>query len=300
MTRVAMLMTAWALLGAPQAAQSQTPQAAGDALLAADRAFASTAAGLDIVPALTAMFAPGVIYPGPGGKLYRGVDEVTASLSANPDNADGHVTWAPIRVGLSADGTHGFTFGFMTQTRRDGRVVPLKYMAYWVKGDRGWRVAGYKRARRPEGDANTAPMPALLPATLVAPTTDAATLDTLRQGLRDAERAFSNEAQKAGLGPAFVTWGSPTAVNMGGPASASYVVGNGAIGTLVGDGKTGSSPVEWSSDEVLVATSGDLGISFGHIRPNGPPPAGAPAGGSPFFTIWYRASPSGPWRYIAE
>ena len=50
----------------------------------------------------------------------------------------------------------------------------------------------------------------------------------------------------------------------------------------------------------VVASSGDLGISFGYIRPNGKPPDGAPPQGSPFFTIWHRASPTAPWRYIAE
>lgn len=282
------------------APQNVSPQGAADELLAADRGFASRAAGLDVVDALTAMFAADVILPGPPGRLYRGADEAAASLRSNPDNADGHLAWTPVRVGLSADGSHGFTFGFMTQTRQNGTTVPLKYMAYWVKGDAGWRVAGYKRARRPEGNAATTPMAPLLPARLVPARQDAARLEALRQGLRDAERAFSDEAQKVGLGPAFVTWGSPTAVNMGGPTTPSYVVGNTAIGALVGGGRAGASPVEWSSDRVLVASSGDLGISFGHIRPNGPPPAGAPPDGQPFFTIWYRASPTGPWRYIAE
>jgi hypothetical protein len=47
---------------------------------------------------------------------------------------------------------------------------------------------------------------------------------------------------------------------------------------------------------VLVAASGDLGITFGYIRSTtdkDQPPA-------PFFTIWRRASTAEPWRYIAE
>jgi hypothetical protein len=58
--------------------------------------------------------------------------------------------------------------------------------------------------------------------------------------------------------------------------------------------------VHWSSEVAVVASSGDLGISFGYIRPHGAPPAGAPPQGQPFFTIWTRASPTAPWRYIAE
>jgi ketosteroid isomerase-like protein len=295
-----MVAVAW-LTAAPQRADAPvSPAAAADALLAADRAFSSAAASGDAVTGLTAMFAPGVIMPGPPGVLHRGLAAVTASLRANPDTTTGQVEWTPIRVGLSADGEHGFTFGFMTLQRPDGTRLPLKYMSYWVKGETGWRVAGYKRARRPEGDAATALMAPLLPARLMPASRDAARLEQLRQGLRDAERAFSNEAQQAGLGPAFVTWGSQAAVNMGGPGNASYVVGNTAIGALVGGDRPGPSPVEWSTDVALVASSGDLGISFGYIRPNRPPPAGAPAQGSPFFTIWHRPRPDGPWRYIAE
>jgi hypothetical protein len=50
---------------------------------------------------------------------------------------------------------------------------------------------------------------------------------------------------------------------------------------------------------VLVAPSGDLGISFGMIRPNQAPPPGQPAA-TPFFTIWMRDGPGDPWLYVAE
>ena len=280
---------------------SMTPQAAADALLAADRRFAAASASTDAVTGLTAMFTADVIMPGPPGTLHRGLTQVAASLRANPDNADARVEWTPIGVGLAADGEHGFTFGFMTLRRKDGTTMPLKYMAYWVKGDGGWRVAGYKRARRPEGDVSTALLPPLLPSKLVPANADPARLASLRQELSAAERAFSDEAQRVGLGAAFTTWGSARAVNMGGPNSPGYVVGNVAIGRSVGGGSTApSSPVEWSTDVAIVASSGDLGISFGYIRPNAAPPAGASPQGSPFFTIWHRPGATGPWRYIAE
>jgi ketosteroid isomerase-like protein len=277
------------------------PAAAAEVLMAADRAYAAAGANTDAVSALTAMFAPDVIMPGPPAALHRGLAAATAALRTNPDNVDGRVEWTPIRVGLSADGQHGFTFGFMTQHRKDGTQAPLKYMAYWVKGATGWRVAGYKRARRAEGEVSTAVMAPLVPATLVAPSTDAARGEALRTSLSEAERAFSDESQTVGLGAAFTKWGSETAVNMGGPNNAGYAVGAAAIGKNVGSGAPGpTSPVEWSTDVAIVASSGDLGISFGFIRPNAKPADGKTPQGNPFFTIWYRATPAGPWRYIAE
>lgn len=281
------------------AAAPLTPAAAVEALLAADRAAAAHAATRPLVEGLTAMFAPDVIVPGPPARLYRGLDEVAAFLRASPD-ADGRASWTPVRGGVSADGRHGFTFGFMTVTRPTGAASPLKYMAYWVQQADGWRVVGYKRARRADGAADMAPMAPHLPAALVAPRTDAAWLERQRASLVAAERAFSDEAQRIGLGPAFVNHGLPTAVNMGGAASTSYVVGAAAIGRLIGEGSPQpTSPVEWSTDVAVVASSGDLGISFGVIRPHAPPPAGAPPG-VPFFTIWARPTPDAPWRYIAE
>ena len=280
---------------------SEQANAAGEALLAADRGFSAASAKTDAVTGLTAMFAPDVIMPGPPGTLHRGVAQVTASLRANPDNADARLEWTPIGVGLSADGGQGYTYGFMTLRRKDGTTMPLKYMSYWVKGDAGWRVAGYKRARRPEGEPPPTQLQRVLPMTLVPANADPARLEALRHELTATERAFSDEAQRVGLGAAFTTWGSPLAVNMGGPNSAGYVVGNVAIGRSVGGGAPSTtSPVEWSTDVAIVASSGDLGISFGYIRPNAPPAGNAPPPGSPFFTIWHRPAATGPWRYIAE
>ncbi|MEZ5289642.1 MAG: DUF4440 domain-containing protein [Vicinamibacterales bacterium] len=293
---------------APPAAASVTIAAAPDAallraaddLLAADRAFSASGATTNVVTALTAMFRPDVIVPQPTG-LVRGIDAARAALEASPENREGRATWTPIRAGVSADGQHGFTFGFMTVRLAEGKESALKYMAYWVRQPEGWRVAGYKRARRGAGEVSVTPMAPHVPARAMPVVTDAARLAAGRQSLVDAEQEFSDAAAKVGLGPAFVSHGAPTAVNMGGPDHAAYVVGNDAIGALVGEGAPGvPSPVVWSSETAVVAPSGDLGISFGYIRPRaagGAPPAGP---GRPFFTIWVRESPAAPWRYIAE
>lgn len=51
--------------------------------------------------------------------------------------------------------------------------------------------------------------------------------------------------------------------------------------------------------DALLAADRDLGVTFGLIVPK--PTAGeAPRAGIPFFTVWRRASPSVPWRYVAE
>jgi len=284
----------------PQA--PRRPEEAVAELLAADRGFAGAAAHTDVAGALAPMLAPEVVFgPVPGGRFAQGRDQALAAVQANPDNLGGRLEWAPIRGGVSADGQHGFTFGYMTLIKADGARVPIKYMAYWIRQTGGWRAAVYKRARRPAGEVTLAMMPPSLPDHLVPVTTDAASIARHLESLDQAERAFSQEAQQVGLGAAFAKWGSADAVNMGGPDAPAFVVGARAIGGEIGAGSPGtSSPVSWAPDRVIVASSGDLGVTIGFIRPNQPSAGGSQATGTPFFTIWRRAGPGAPWRYVAE
>lgn len=276
-----------------------TPQTAVEQLLEADRAFGAAGANTTLIPALTAMFAPDVIMQAPGG-MRRGVPEATEALRANPANATATLAWAPVRGGISADGLHGFTYGYMTMTPGTGAPVPLKYLAYWVKRDGKWLVAGYKRRARAAGDVATALLPPAMPAQLITAVTDPASVAAHRAGLIAAEQAFSDEAQQIGLGAAFTKHGWPDAMNMGGPNDAGFVIGNELIGRNIGEGSpTNSSPVFWSADEAIVASSGDLGVTFGLIRSRPQPNAsGPPPPPQPFFTIWRRIN--GVWKYIAE
>jgi hypothetical protein len=277
-----------------------TPRSIADELLAADAAASAASAKTTVIPGLTAMFAQDVIMPAPGVGFARGIAAATEALKANPDNAAGRVEWTPIRAGVSADGTHGFTYGYMTLHKADGTTAPVKYLSYWVKRDGRWQVVAYKRRLRSPGDVNMTMIAPSLPERLVSPKTDRALLDSLEKGLVAAEQGFSDEAQKIGLGAAFTNHGLPDAMNMGGPNDPAFVIGADAIGKSVGAGQpTNSSSLTWSADSAIVASSGDLGVTIGYIRPKTTPTA-APQPPIPFFTIWRRASPTSPWRYIAE
>lgn len=289
------IVTACAGRPASNGARSTSPGAVVDDLLSADRAFAAASARTDLVSGLTAMFADDVVMPAPPGVWLEGIANVTQSLRAAADNAGARAEWTPVRGGVSADAQHGFTFGYMTVTRANGTRLPLKYLAYWVRSPAGWRVAAYKRARRPEGDAPLALLDPAVPPAIVATSRDSVARAAFGRSLRDAEQSFSDEAQRIGLGPAFTKYGSSDAMNMG-PGSA-FVIGAEQIGRLIGGPEqAATSPVHWKSDRVLVASSGDLGISFGMIRSNADPAAPA----APFFTIWRRARPTDAWRYVAE
>jgi ketosteroid isomerase-like protein len=272
-----------------------------DSLLAADRAYAAAARQQTPRDAIMGLLAATALVPVPPGTFARGREAVRDALDANPDNASGHLEWWPIRAGVSADGQHGFTVGYMTLQRVDGSRTPLKYLAYWIRERGNWRAAVYRRGRSAEGAVPRDLMPPALPLALIAPVSDEAVITGHRRSLAAAEQAFSDEAQRIGIGPAFTKYGSADAVNMGGPNAPTFVVGADAIGRHVGaGGPVAESPVTWAADyDVLVASSGDLGASLGFIKPKTPPTAGQPTA-TPFVTIWRRASPSEPWRYVAE
>jgi glyoxylase-like metal-dependent hydrolase (beta-lactamase superfamily II)/ketosteroid isomerase-like protein len=279
-----------------------TPQSIVDDLLATDRRFAAEAANATAIPAITATFADDVVVPTsvPAPGFARGKTQAAEAMKANPDNVEGKVQWAPIRGGVSADGQHGFTFGYMTLSA-GGKATPIKYVAYWVKQPAGWRVAVYKRVPADQSPGTRDMLAPATPARLVAPVSDPATIARYKASLEAAEKAFSDEAQTIGLGPAFAKHGSADAVNVGPRTSLTFVISAAEIGKSVGAGSDGKpSPVSWAADEgSIVASSGDLGVTFGYIRQNTPPPPGRPAA-VPFITIWRRANPDQPWRYVAE
>jgi ketosteroid isomerase-like protein len=277
-----------------------SPQAAVDGLLAADRAFSAASAKTDVVAGLSAMFADSVVMPGADGQFAKGREAVVNALRANPDNARSRIEWVPVRGGVSADGQHGFTVGSMTLHRPDTTSVPMKYLAYWVKGPGGWRVAAYKRVRAATGQSAIDQMPPALPDRLVPPSSDPAAMARFTDSLDQAERAFSRDAQRIGIGAAFAQYGSADAINLGRPTEPGFVVGSESIGQMVAAGSPpGGSAVSWGPDQVIVASSGDLGVTIGIIRLNTPPAAGEPAA-FPFFTVWRRPNVNAPWRYIAE
>ena len=277
------------------AAQAQSPQAAVDELLAADRTFAKASAGVELADGIGAMLDSESVMPAPGG-FVRGKDAIIAALMGNPANIGARAVWTPIRGGVSADGEQGFTIGFMSITANGQAERRAKYVSYWIRKPEGWRVAVYKRAPRPDGEVSTQLLPASLPSQALKATRDPATLETYRASLDRAERGFSDDAQVIGIGPAFVKHGSPDATNVG--IGAGFTVGNENIGADLGSFR-GPAP-SWAPDGgLIVAATGDLGITWGLIRAKQTGKDGAPVV-SPYTTVWRRVSPQVPWRYIAE
>ncbi len=283
----ALLLLTPAAIVAPAPARPH-PQVAVAELLAAERDFSARVAGAaDPVATFASMMTDDVIFPSPQRGLVRGREAVIQMLRAYPAHS-GAASWRPIRAGVSADGTHGFSFGYFDLAAGDPARRGRRYLAYWVKRPEGWRVAAYRQFGRGAGERMLESMPLSLPAAAAGGGDHGASLAA-------AEQAFSDRAQQVGLRAAFTEYGRADAINAGSPAG--FVVGADAIGRALFD-EAKTSPVHWKADHVLVAPSGDLGITFGFVRSH-EPQAGQP-GEFPFFTIWRRDGPGQPWRYIAE
>ena len=179
-------------------AADPAPLAAITRLLEIDRAFSKTSSDLSMRLALDAMFADGVIAPWQRGEIVKGKAAVIRAMLQSPDSV-ATLSWAPIRGGVSADGLHGFTFGYLAARHPDGRLAHSKYMAYWVRESRGWRVAAWKR--RPIGAAPlaSAPLPPSLPRRLLKATTDGDVIARYYRSLVNAEAGFSQLAQRVGV-----------------------------------------------------------------------------------------------------
>ncbi|MEA3012354.1 MAG: hypothetical protein QOD42_899 [Sphingomonadales bacterium] len=275
-------------------------QAEVEQLLAADRAFSAAAAHApSAADGLAPMFDAEVVMPVPGAGpgFAIGRDAVVAAFRDSPAFREGRLSWTPIRGGISADGAHGFTYGYLTLAGGDPARRNRKYLAYWIRRPAGWRVVAYRQLPRAPGPVSAAMLPPSLPAFAARPARRQARVEAHRASLHAAERAFSDRAQGIGLRAAFREYGRPDAMNMSGGA-ADFAIGLDALTAGFPADET-VSPVSWRTERSFIASSGDLGVSIGTIRPNGPVAEGQPAS-FPFFTIWRRDRPGAPWRYVAE
>jgi hypothetical protein len=236
-----------------------------------------------------------VAMPLPGKGIVSGKATVTEALKASPAFQAGNVTWGPVRGGISADGTQGFTYGFLSVGSGDPAKRNRKYLSYWVKrGDR-WRVVAYRQIPREPGDVSTDMFAPALPGFTPKGKQNPRNAASNQASLAAAEKAFSDRAQIVGLKKAFGEFGRKDAMNMYSGAGFAY----GLDAVVAGFKEEGPAKIHWSTEKSYVALSGDLGVSIGMILPNSPPKAGEPDG-FPFFTVWKRDTPDSPWRYIAE
>ena len=195
-------------------AQPADPQVTVNELLKADLTYSVEASkAADPVTGISAMLDKDVVMPSPKGHAV-GRDAVVELFRANPSYKDGFVSWSPIRGGISADGTQGFTYGFLTVSGGDPARRDRKYLSYWIKRPEGWRVVAYRQQVRQPGEVSKAMLPPSLPTAGVEPVADPSVIAVHQASMAAAEKSFSDHAQKVGLRTAFRDFGREDAMNM--------------------------------------------------------------------------------------
>ena len=135
------------------------------------------------------------------GACDRPAMRVTERCSAKaPSFKEGKVSWAPVRGGISADGTQGFTYGFLiadcAATRRGASAnISLLGQAPGRLARRRLPPAG--RARRAR--CRRVMIAPSLPAFAAEPIADPAIIAGHSRSVAAAEKSFSDRAQIVGL-----------------------------------------------------------------------------------------------------
>jgi ketosteroid isomerase-like protein len=259
-------------------------------LLAADRSWAAAGSETNLVEALAAPMAPDGIFLAPGTVFLRGPVAVRDYLNSNPANKTAKWRTTVLRVDVSSDGQHGYSYGYSEAQLATGAILPGKYLAYWALQTNGtWKMAAYKRVTRAAGAVSLTPPPGFETPTTnrrrYYPNTEPA---TELQKLFAVDVAFSDASQLSEA-DAFATFAAPDGAQTGGGNAASWIFGPDAIRAAH---QTTPSGFTWAPTLGAVATSGDLGFTIGYIY------SGTTAI-SKYFSVWQK-QPNGLWRYVAD
>lgn len=300
---LALALLAHAPLALPLPAQAPRGglRAERAALLAADARLARDAASIGLAKAVSPQLADDAVWLEDGRDVARGAGAVRRLLAAAPPASQRQRAHAA-RVDVSADGTHGYSYGFAEAVRPDGAAPDTvagghaKYIAYWTKDARGrWRLAAYMRsASAPPGDTAA-------PAGFASPDADSGhaapdgAAAAARQ-VRAADSAFAARADSAGVAEAFAAFAAPDGAVLTGSPVIRY--GPAAIGA--GFGPPGAVAIQWAPRIARAAPSADLGFTVGEARIESRAADGATrVSYSKYLSVW-RRQPGGEWRYVID
>ncbi len=282
---LAALLTTGAVL-----AETIDRQAALDSLVAAERAFAKTSeekgfrgAFLDFLADDGLLFRPD---PVNGKEFMRGRPASPALLS-----------WYPILAEVSLDGDLGYTTGpweFRAKGKDDPEVAAYGYFAtIWRKqADGSWK------ALLDHGTEN--PKPSSVAAVSIAPANPAKVersalpkvdAEAEKTALLAADRAFAKAAETGSAAAYLGVVADQARLQREGHPP---FVGSEAIRAALAED---AGPRTWEPAGAVVASSGDLGSTYGIAKRRSVD--GAWFDADTYFRIW-KKQPGGPWKLIHE
>ncbi len=279
----------WAALGALiVGAATAAGSGAQEALAAAERAFARTAAEQGVKPAFLAylgddavLFRPGAV---PGRKWMQDHPEPAIRLD-----------WSPSFVQVAQAGDLGYTTGpyeLRSTDPKDADVGYGRFVTVWRRQPGGaWRVAldaGVPTPPPPPAAAALEygrPLAAVSPPAAVGPAAERETLlaaDRVLAAAVAAEGAPAAYAAHLGEGARLLRAGAPPAV---GAAAIRAALAAAAL------------KLAWRPADGAVSRSGDLGYTYGTASFSRE--AGGPTRDAVYLRLWERA-PGGDWKLVLD
>jgi ketosteroid isomerase-like protein len=291
MKRRLMIYSALFLLAAMASARTIDRQAALDAVVASEHAFAKMAAEKGVKDSFLEYLTDDVVMliPEP-----RPAKEWLRSQPATPT----FLSWYPIYADISLAGDLGYTTG-PSERRAKGKDDPEVghgfYVTLWKR-----RPDGSYRAVFDTGTPTDAPasryvpsIPPARPATVEAEALPKVDVKTALEDLLAADREFAKRAEKGTTAAYAGTLAVESRLHRTGHFP---MVGRDAIVAALGKD---AEPLTWKPTGGGVAESGDLGYTYGMVqrRENGPQTAWIDA--EAYMRIW-KKQPDGAWKLVFD
>lgn len=277
-----------------------TPATASDAraqLRQAEQAMSEASAKAGSATGFADFLAEDAVMLVEGAYALMGRQAIQTWLTAHPPEQDGTPRWEPVRWDVSADGTLGYSVGTVTEDV-DGalRKAVGRYISVWrQQADGQWRVVATVR------NAATAPMtpPAGFSPANTEPGAAARTLskDAVLEEAKAADRAFSAQSVREGMGQAFTAHAARDAVMLMGDAG---LYGHDAIARAYAPFTLEQLDLRWEPVLGDAAASGDLAYTVGRAIWTGKDAQGQPRKDFlKYLTVWRRQA-DGQWRYVTD
>jgi ketosteroid isomerase-like protein len=273
------------------AALSPAQIAARHSLLAADSSL-SLIASRSLHDAVASGASDDVVMLMPSLPRIVTRDSVLAAVDSLNAVTNRTLSWRPIRVETSADGTRGYTYGYGRRVARTDTltsVVPIQYLSFWRREADQWKLVAWLisagGADAPPGAPEACAHPG--PPEYVA-TNDSTAIATVRATDLD----FAARSQKSGAGEAFRQFVAPDGAQVG-TARSQITCGREAVAE--GLAPLGPGALIWAPRVADAAPSGDLAFTSGDAIIH----LGKDISYSNYLTVWKRQA-DGTWRFVAD
>lgn len=270
-----------------QAKPTKPADVARVAVTTRDKQLAAAAQHDGLPHALNAAMSADAALLYPTAPIIQGRTAATIFLSGQPELATLQLTWSPMFVFVSDDGTLAVAAGTTAITAgNDYRAG--KYINVWRKTKTGYDLAAHVQIGLIKDPANNTTAVSRL--TPLPGTARAAAFDA-------ADRAFAKFAGDSGAPAAFYEFAAPTAVTFGGAGAPN--IGRGAIRDRMAANTT---PTTWAWAPVLSDASldGSLGITIGEAKIVATPgPQDVSTSLSKYLTVW-RRMPDGSIKFLLD